>query len=71
MDRVRNNDIRDHLGVASIEEKLVQVEVVLSCPKETFRGTSALWSPKSLVHCGVCWNISELPTFPHKLKFLG
>ena len=24
MDRVRNNEIRDHLGVAPIEEKLVQ-----------------------------------------------
>jgi hypothetical protein len=44
MDRVRNDDIRDRLGVAHIEEKAcpTSVEVVWPCPKETFRGISAL-----------------------------
>ena len=46
MERVRNNDIRDRLGVASIEEKLVQHRLrwlghVQRRPLET------------LVHCGV------------------
>jgi hypothetical protein len=44
MDQVRNDDIRDRLGVAQIEA--TSVEVVCPCPKEISRGTSALWSPK-------------------------
>ena len=48
MDRVRNDDICDRLEVAPIEKKAcpTSVEVVWPCPKETSRGTSALWSPK-------------------------
>ena len=44
MDRVRNDNIRDRLGVAQIEA--TSVEVVCRCPKKTSRGTSALWNPK-------------------------
>ena len=42
-DRVRNDDIRDRLGVVPIEEKLVltPVEMVWTCPTETSRGTGA------------------------------
>ena len=42
-DRVRNDDIRDRLGVASIEEKAcpTPVEMVWTCPTETSRGTGA------------------------------
>ena len=44
MDRVRNDDIRDRLGVAPIEEKLVQHRLrwFWPCPKENFRGTNVL-----------------------------
>ena len=50
IDRVRNDDICDRLEVAPIEEKLVQHRLRwfghVQTPKETSRGTSALWSPK-------------------------
>ena len=48
-DRVRNDDIRDRLGVAPIEEKLVQhwLRMVWTYPTETSRGTGAQWNPKS------------------------
>jgi hypothetical protein len=53
MDRVRNDGIRDRLRVAPIGEKAcpTSIEVVCSYPKETFRGTDALWSPKSRYQC--------------------
>ena len=43
MDRVRNDDIRDKLGIAPIEEKAypTPVEMVWTCPTETAGGTSA------------------------------
>ena len=42
-DLVRNDDIRDRLGVAPIEEKTcpTPVEMVWTCATETFRGTGA------------------------------
>ena len=46
MDRLRNDDIRDRLGVAPIEEKLVQHW--LRWFGHVQRGPS-----KTLVHCGV------------------
>ena len=43
MDRVRNDDIRDRLGIAPIEKKAypTPAEMVWTCPTETTRGTSA------------------------------
>ena len=40
-DRIRNDDIRDKLGVAPIEKKAcpTPVEMVWTCPTETSRGT--------------------------------
>ena len=46
MDRVRNNDIRDRLEVASIEERLVQHRLRWFGHVQRIRGTNALWSPK-------------------------
>ena len=42
-DRVRNDDIRDRLGVAPIKEKAcpTPVKMVWTCPTETSRGTGA------------------------------
>ena len=42
-DRVQNDDIRDRLGVALIEEKAypTPVEMVWTCPTEISRGTGA------------------------------
>ena len=42
-DRVRNDDIRDRLGVAPIEKKTcpTPVEMVWTCATETFRCTGA------------------------------
>jgi hypothetical protein len=50
IDRVRNNDIRDR---STNWRKIcpTSVEVVWPCSKETFRDTSALWSPKSRYQC--------------------
>ena len=46
MDRVRNDDIRDHLEVASIEEKFVQHRLRWFNHVQR-RPSGALWSPKS------------------------
>ena len=58
MDRVRNDDIRDRLGVAPIEEKLVQHRLRwfghVQRRAENSRGTSAP------VHSGILWRDSDV-----------
>ena len=46
MDRVRNDDIRDRLGVAPIEEKLIHHQL-------RWFGHVQRGHPKAPVHCGV------------------
>ena len=65
MDRVRNDDIRDRLGIAPIEEKFVQYRLrwfghVQRRPSETLVET--------LVHCGVISQANNMRRGRGRLK---
>ena len=63
MDRVRNDDIRDHLGVAPIEEKLVQHRL-------RWFGHVQRRPLEAPVHCGVLSQANNMQRDRGRLKLI-